>query len=156
MGMKLAGATALMMLMLCAGFWVYYKDTQERISILTENNAQLEVGIRSSEAAISSLQADYQRVNGELDRVNTEFSAIREQNRVLGDKLAEHDLAVLGSSKPGLVERLVNRGSANAGRCFELLSGADLTDREKEATSGEAFNKECPWLWPGPVNAPAN
>ena len=147
MGMKLAGVMAMMMLMLCGVFYWYYNDTQERIAILNENNAKLETAVAISEEAVSTLQADFAKANAELSRVNQEFAAIRAQNNVLADKLAKHDLAVLGAGKPGLVERLVNRGTINAGRCFELLAGAELTDKEKEATSGEEFNKECPWLW---------
>ena len=154
--MKIAAATTLMMLMLCGAFWVYYQDTQERIAILNENNAKLETAVAISEEAVSTLQANFARANQELSRVNQEFAQIRAQNNVLSDKLAKHDLAVLGAAKPGLVEKLVNRGTINAGRCFEILGGAELTDKEKEATSGEAFNKECPWLWPGPVNTPSN
>lgn len=149
MGMKLAAASALMMLVLCGAFWVYYNDTQERIAILNENNAKLETAVAISEETISTLQADFARANEEINRINTEFAAIRAQNNVLADKLAKHDLAVLGSGKPSLVERLVNRGTVNAGRCFEILSGSQLTDKEKEATNGEEFNRECPWLWPG-------
>ena len=150
--MKIAAATTLMMLMLCGAFWVYYQDTQERIAILNENNAKLETAVAINEETIGALQADFAKANQELNRVNTEFAAIRAQNNVLADKLAKHDLAVLGAGKPGLVEKLINRGTVNAGRCFELLAGAELTDKEKEATSGEAFNKECPWLWSGPNN----
>ena len=149
MGMKLAGAMALMMLVLCGAFWWYYNDSQERMAILNANNAKLETAVAISEEAVSTLQADFRKANEELNRVNTEFAAIREQNRVLSDKLARHDLAVLGAGKPGLVERLVDRGSANAGRCFEILSGAPLTNNEMEATDGKSFNPECPWLWPG-------
>ena len=147
--MKLAGAMALMMLVLCGAFWWYYNDSQERMAILNENNAKLETAVAISEEAVSTLQADFRRANEELNRVNTEFAAIREQNRVLSDKLARHDLAVLGAGKPGLVERLIDRGSSNAGRCFEILSGAPLTNNEMEATDGKSFNPECPWLWPG-------
>ena len=152
MGMKLAAVMGIMMLALCGAGWMYYKDTQERMAILHENNAKLETAVATSEAAVASLQADFKRASEELNRVNTEFAAIRRQNNVLSDKLAKHDLAILGSSKPGLVEKLVNRGTINAGRCFELLAGAELTDKEKEAKDGNAFNKECPWLWPGPAD----
>ena len=154
--MKLAGAMAVMMLVLCGAFYWYYNDTQERIAILNENNAKLETAVAISENTISTLQEDYAKANREISRINTEFQAIRAQNNVLADKLAKHDLAVLGSGKPGLVERLVNRGTVNAGRCFELLSGAQLTDKEKEATNGDEFNKECPWLWPGTSSVPSN
>lgn len=150
MGMKLAGIMFLAMLAMAGlGYW-YYNDSQARMAILQENNAKLNTAVQISEQAVASLQADIQRANEQLKVVNQEFAAIRAQNNVLADKLAKHDLAVLGSGKPGLVEKLVNRGTANAGRCFELLSGAPLTDKEKEAKDGKSFNNECPWLWPGP------
>lgn len=130
------------------GYW-YYNDTQARMAILQENNAKLNTAVQISEQAVASLQQDIQKANEQLKAVNQEFAAIRAQNNVLSDKLAKHDLATLGAGKPGLVERLVNRGTKNAGRCFELLSGAPLTDEEKNAKDGKSFNNECPWLWPG-------
>ena len=149
MGMKLAGLMFLAMLAMAGlGYW-YYNDSQARMAILQENNAKLNTAVQISEQAVASLQADIQLANQQLRQVNQEFAAIRAQNNVLADKLAKHDLAVLGAGKPGLVERLVNRGTVNAGRCFELLSGAPLTDKEKEAKDGKSFNNECPWLWPG-------
>lgn len=156
MGTKIALASAAMMLILCGIFYKYYEDTQARIAILNQNNAKLETAVAISEEAVSTLQADFAKANAELSRVNVEFAAIRAQNNVLADKLAKHDLAVLGAGKPALVEKLVNRGTINAGRCFELLAGAELTDKEKGATSGTAFNKECPWLWPGLISTPGN
>jgi hypothetical protein len=150
MGFKLAGIMFLAMLAMAGlGYW-YYNDSQARMAILQENNAKLNTAVQISEQAVASLQADILRANEQLKQVNQEFAAIRAQNNVLADKLAKHDLAVLGSGKPGLVEKLVNRGTVNAGRCFELLSGATLTDKEKEAKDGKSFNNECPWLWPGP------
>jgi hypothetical protein len=156
MGFKLAGAMAVMMLMLCGAFYWYYNDSQQRMAILNENNAKLNVAVQTNEATIGALQRDYAAANQQLTKVNEEFAAARAQNRVLADKLAKHDLGVLGSSKPGLVERVINNASTKAGRCFELLSGAALTQAEKEAKDGKAFNSECPWLWPGPSSTPAN
>ena len=78
---------------------------------------------------------------------NTFFSGDIQKQSAASAKLADFDLGLLAASKPESIERAVNRGSANASRCFELLSGAKLTDSEKEATNGEQFNKECPWLY---------
>lgn len=130
-----------------AAFYYYYRDSQATIAILNQNNAKLEVAVQTNEAAIQSLQENYAKANQELGRVNDEFRMIRAQNEVLADKLAQHDLGVLGSSKPGLVTRVINNASEKAMRCFELLSGAELSSQEKEATSGQAFNSECPWLY---------
>ena len=153
MGIKLAGVMMILMLALSGvGYW-YYTDTQARIATLQENNAKLETAVQTSEQAVDSLRANYAKVTEELNKVNKSFADIRAQNQVLSKKLAEHDLAVLGSNKPGLVERLINKGSANAGRCFELLSGAKLTESERNAKNGVSFNKECPWLWPDILNS---
>jgi len=154
MGLKIAGAMFLVMLVMTGGFYWYYNDTQNRMKILTENNAKLDIAVKTSEAAVASLQQDYARANQELTRLNTEFASIRAQNQVLADKLASHDLGVLGANKPALVERVINNASAKAGRCFEILSGAALTQTEKEAKDGKTFNSECPWLWPGSKSTP--
>ena len=147
MGMKLAGVMALISFVMAGAFYWYYNDTQERMAILNENNAKLEVAVQTSEAAVEALQVDYQRASEELNKVNSEFASIRRQNQVLGDKLGRHDLGNLAENKPGLVERVINGASDKAGRCFELLSGAELTDKEMEAENGKQFNSECPWLF---------
>ena len=147
MGMKLAGVMALISFVIAGAFYWYYNDTQERMAILNENNAKLEVAVQTSEAAVEQLQVDFQRASEELNKVNKEFSDIRRQNQTLSDKLGRHDLGNLAENKPGLVERVINGASTKAGRCFELLSGAELTDKEKEAKDGKSFNSECPWLF---------
>lgn len=149
MGFKLAFIMFLAMCGMGAIGKLYYNDTQARIAILTENNVKLETAVQTQEEAIQGLQRDYARANEELQKVNADFAKTRTQNNVLSNKLAKHDLAVLGNRKPGLVEKVVNTASAKAGRCFELLSGAELTETEKNATSAKAFNSECYWLWPG-------
>ena len=128
------------------GYW-YYTDTQKTIAVLTENNAKLEMAVATNEETIKTMAADFAAANAELKRVNDEFAAIRQQNNRLASKLADFDLALLAASKPASIERAVNRGTANASRCFELLSGAELTEEEKNAENGESFNRECPWLY---------
>ena len=141
----------LMLAMGGLGYW-YYNDTQEKLAVLHENNAKLETAVAISEDTISTLQADFKKANEELQRVNEKFADIRAQNSVLSKKLAKHDLAVLGAGKPELVKRIINNATKKAGRCFEILSGVKLTEKERGAKNGKAFNSECPWLWPGLAN----
>jgi len=131
------------------GYW-YYTDTQKRMAILIENNAQLEIAVATNEQAIASLQADYAAAQAENQRINAAYAEIRRQNSRLADRLSDIDLGLLAAERPDSIERAVNRGTVNAGRCFEILSGSPLTEEEQNATDGETFNKECPWLWPGP------
>ena len=131
-------------------YW-YYTDTQKRMSIMQENKAKLETAIALSEEAVTSLQEEYAAVQAESERINQAYANIRRQNDRLVEKLADVDIGLLAAEKPELMEVLVNRGTLNAGRCFEILSGAILTEKERSATNGEDFNKECPWLWVDPV-----
>ena len=149
MGMKLAAIMGVLLLSLLAAFSWYYKDSQSRIQTLNENNAKLDMAVKTNEETISTLQKDYAAVAAENKRINDEYAAIRRQNSILASKLADIDLSLLASQKPDSIERAVNRGTVNAGRCFEILSGSPLTEDEKNAKDGVTFNTECPWLWPG-------
>ena len=118
MGFKLAGILVIVMGVMVAGGYWYYNATQERIAILTENNAKLQTAVATNEETITSLQADYAKIQETNSELNDKFASIRKQNSVLSDKLSKHDLGVLGANKPGLVERVINGASAKAGRCF--------------------------------------
>lgn len=128
----------------------YYQNTQETIRILNENNTKLELAVKTSEEAIASLQANYAAMAEENARINNAYAEIRRQNNRLSSKLADMDLGLLAVEKTESIERAINRGTANAVRCFELLSGSELTEDEKNAKDGKSFNKECPWLWTPP------
>ena len=150
MGMKL---TMIMMALLVAmglAFSWYYNDTQQRIKILIENVTKAETAVNLSEQALTSMKENYKKASEQLNIVNNKFALIRVQNSVLASKLAKmDDLGLLAVEKTEKIENAVNRGTNNAGRCFELLSGAPLNDKEKEAKDATTFNKECPWLWSG-------
>lgn len=147
LGIKSMVVMAAVVSTMAGGFYIYYNDTQNKLAILQENNIKLESAVKTSEETISSLQTSYASANAEINRINSEFQAIREQNRELSNKLARHDLGVLGSEKPALVERIINSASEKVGRCFELLSGSPLNEAEKAAKNGKEFNSECPWLY---------
>ena len=54
------------------------------------------------------------------------------------------DIGKLAIQKPKPIERIINKGSANATRCIEIASGAELTENEKNATKKSEINPECP------------
>ena len=105
----------------------YYKDTQARIAILTENSAKLEQAANTQKETIDTLVADakkYQALNKEL---NIKLDAAHDYKNTLIDKLRKHNLAKLSLKKPGLVEKKINRGTKKLFESFEKLSGADPT-----------------------------
>jgi chromosome segregation ATPase len=144
-----------MILMVVAGSGaLYVKNTRATIMELTSYNATLTAQVdqmdqinKRNVETINNLQADYKRSQENMAALQENFANIRRQNNDLRDRLGKHELDVLAAAKPVLVERIVNNASAKAMRCFELESGALLTDAEKEATNAKAFNSECPWVY---------
>ena len=127
-----------------AGFYWYYQDSQKRIMALMENQAKLEVAVATQEATIKQQQEDMRKQAETLKVVNEEFAKAQAEKDRLAEKLSRHEIGKLAEKKPGLIEEKINRGTDNAGRCFEILSGAPLTDAEKNATKKSEINGECP------------
>ena len=138
-----------MLLAGAGGDYTYVTNLQKTAEIHRLNAEKLEIAVAQNEEALRVQKENYEALQKNLQEVNQEFAASRAQNSVLTKKLAEHDLNALAAERPDSITRLINRGTVNAGRCFEILSGAELNDKEKEAKSAQSFNKECPWLWPG-------
>lgn len=147
-------AVVMFMSMLGGGAYYYYTTTQNTIAQLTENNATLKSNQEKLEGAVATANETiaYQKENFESMRVDyqeaqKQLSDIRQQNNRLRERLSEHDISALAEAKPELVERIINNASEKAMRCFELLSGAPLTDDERNAENGKDFNNECPWIY---------
>jgi uncharacterized protein HemX len=104
------------------GGWYYYKDTQARIAILTENSAKLEQATNTQKQTIDTLVEDaekYRELNKEL---NTKLEAANEYKNKLIGKLRKHDLAKLSMQKPGLVEKKINNGTKKLFESLEKLT----------------------------------
>ena len=104
------------------GGWYYYKDTQARIQILTENSAKLEVATQQQEMTISTLVDDaekYRELNKDL---NIKLEAANDYKNELIGKLRKHDLSRLSQQKPGLVEKKINNGTKKLFESFESIT----------------------------------
>ncbi len=151
--MKITVILILMLMPLAGGAAWYINDLRTQLAISQANEAKLNQALETQEAAITSMRRDFQLQTEQLNAVNNEFAAIRQQNQNLIGKLERHDLGLLAEQRASLVERTINRATAKANRCFEILSGAELTENERNAENGNQFNSECPWLWqPTPAN----
>ena len=87
------------------GGYLYYKDTQQRIATLTENNAKLETAIQISEESIATLQNDIEK-NAELNReLQSQLQVAEQYGDQLRNTLRKHNLTHLANKKPGLIEK---------------------------------------------------
>ena len=100
------------------GGYYYYKDTQNRIAVLTENSAKLEQATNTQKQTIDTLVEDAAKFRVLNKELNTKLEAANEYKNTLIDKLRKHDLAKLSLQKPGMVEKRINNGTK---RLFESL-----------------------------------
>ena len=104
------------------GGWYYYKDTQARIQVLTENSVKLETATKLQKSTIDTLVADakkYAELNRKLD---IELRKAHDYKNNLIAKLRKHDLVRLSQQKPGLVEKKINVGTKKLFKSFESIT----------------------------------
>lgn len=129
-----------------AGAKMYYTWSQEEIHTLQANLIKMELAVKRNEAVIRSLQSGIREAAKTHNTVSRKFAQTRRETTRLKNLLSKHDLGFLASKKPGLIQTRVNKGTANANRCFEIASGAPLMDSERNATKRSEINTSCPEL----------
>jgi len=139
------------------GFGGYYLiNLKADLAVSEMNNQKLQEGIQKQQELLEQQQKDI----AQIQETNKELASQNEKQRKdvdsLSKKFSKRDIGERAVENPDLVEKLVNRGTENVLRCFELASGAPLNDKEKAAKSPVEANRECPSLVDRNYSAPAN
>ncbi len=106
------------------GAYYYYKDSQERIRILTENAAKLETAKKLQDDTINAMIEDREKFESLNKELQASLDKANTYKDVLINKLRKHNLAKLSLQKPGLVEKKINDGTKKLFRSLEKISGA--------------------------------
>ena len=110
------------------GGYYYYKDTQDRIKLLTENTVKLEQAKAEQDSTIKTLVEDadkYKKLNKDLG--NKLQNAETYKNKLIG-KLRKHNLSRLSQQKPKLVEQKINRGTKKLFDSFKRITTVPATE----------------------------
>ena len=107
------------------GGYYYYKDTQARIQVLTENNSKLELAAKTQTQTIDTLVKDAQKYASLNNELQLRLDSANDYKNELISKLRKHDLARLSLQKPGLVEEKINNGTKRLFEKFENITSAD-------------------------------
>ena len=106
------------------GAYYYYKDSQQRIQILTENTAKLETAKKMQDITINTMIEDRKRFSVLTKKLQIKLDRANSYKNVLIGKLRKHNLAKLSLKKPLLVEKKINAGTKKLFRSLESISGA--------------------------------
>jgi len=146
-------AMVLIMLAGAGGGFVYVKTLKSDLAISEANNAKLQESVADQKAVIEQQQKDFTAIlaaNKALEETNQklqkEFAALDERFNKINGKGEVRDLGKLADEKSKLVERVINNATVKAMRCVEIAMGAELTEKERNATKKSEINAECPSL----------
>ena len=101
------------------GGYYYYKDTQARIQILTENSAKLEAAKMAQDNTIKTLKDDASKYRKLGKDLSLQLQKAHDYKNKLIGKLRKHNLTRLSQQKPNLVEKKINRGTKRLFESFE-------------------------------------
>jgi len=153
MGLKLAGVMMILMLAMGGVVYWYYNDTQEKMAILHQNNAKLEQATKLQNETIKQLEGDVELAASiasglqanvlELKKnIDAERNKFNKQSKLLGSR----DIGKMAVSKARPIEKIINRGTIDKMRCFEIISGSKLTEKEINAQKPSQLNRSCPGI----------
>jgi len=133
------------------GAYVYVKTLKADLATSEANNMKLEQSISDQRAVIEQVQADFkkqQEISKKLQETNLtlakELADTEEKFNKVNASGKKRDVGALALKKAKIMEKVINKGTANANRCFEIATGSPLTEKEKNATKKSQINPECP------------
>jgi predicted nuclease with TOPRIM domain len=132
-------------LLIAGGLW-YVTNLKAALAISEQNNQKLEDGIKQQQQLLENMQKDIAQIQETNKQLQAENARQKADVENLANKFQKNDLGVLATTKPVLVEKLVNRGTVNVLRCLEIASGSPLNEKEKNAKTPQEANRECPGL----------
>ena len=105
MWLKIVGILLILLAAETAVFKWYYENTQDKIGVLRENAAKLEVAVQISEDSVAMLQNDATK-HAELNStLQLELQSAERYGDELRNTLQRHNLTALALRKPGLIQK---------------------------------------------------
>ena len=139
MGFKLSIALGIALVMLSGGFKLYYdKSEAEKMAMATQlqtamdNQLRLENAVQTQNEQIEKAVENKKTSDARIELLMIANNQATEKIDELREKFARHDLNMLSLRKPGLIEKVVNRGTAAVFKELEDLTNPDQFDAETE------------------------
>ena len=128
------------------GAGVYVMKLQRDNAILKENAIKLESAVAEQQELITQQKEDFKEILAANQKMNELVGVLKKDLEDLDKRFNKknRDVGKLAIAKTESIERITNGASALATRCIEIASGAELTEKEKNATKKSEINSECP------------
>tara|TARA_A100001035_G_C27525108_1_gene382698 strand:+ start:57 stop:527 length:471 start_codon:yes stop_codon:yes gene_type:complete len=129
-----------------AGAGAYVFKLRADNATLKANQIKLESAVSEQKELIENQKKDFKQILDANNKMNELVNVLKKDLENLDKRFNKknRDVGKLAIQRTESIERITNKGSANATRCIEIASGSPLTDEEKNATKKSEINPECP------------
>ena len=135
MGFKLSAGLGLALVILAGSFKMYYDKTQAEIEAFhlqlersIQNQKTLESTIKQQNENLKQTIDNQQRMVDQIERLSDENQQAQIEVENIRKKFARHNLNVLSLKKPGLIQKLVNKGTKEVLNDFRLITDSEQFD----------------------------
>jgi len=94
------------------GGYFYYTDTQNKLAVLQQNNANLKVAAEANQETINRMQADALAAQEQMQKLSERAKEAEKYQDELIGKLRRHNLTALALQKPGMIETRINNATS--------------------------------------------
>ena len=131
-----------------AGAAIYVNKLRSDNAILKANQVELERSIGEQTKLLEQQKKDFDAIMESNKKLNVLINTFKKDLDELDKRFnkKKRDVGKLAIERSKSVERVINKGSAEATRCVELASGAEHTEEELKATLKSEINTMCPSL----------
>tara|TARA_R110002020_G_scaffold440077_1_gene650681 strand:- start:468 stop:908 length:441 start_codon:yes stop_codon:yes gene_type:complete len=142
MGLKISAVLGLLLIASLGAFKLYYDKSEaekEAMAVALQqamnNQLLLENTIKDQNQQMEEQLAREQKSQARISQLSTANSEAMEEVTELRGKFARHDLNMLSMTKPGLLEKMVNRGTVRVFEELETLTQPDQFDEDTDDDS---------------------
>ena len=95
------------------GAYFVYNDTMQRMAVLRDNNAKLEVAVKAKDSTIKALKENMEKQIKLTKDLNNKLLAAEENNKKISKILAETDIIKNSIADPKASEKRINEEVVN-------------------------------------------
>ena len=133
MGFKIAAVSTGLLLIVTTGLWFFVQMQAKEIATLKANAIILEDKIEEQNASIDNYLTKQKETTEQINQLNAQNQeAMREVNQ-LRNTFQRHSLNNLAMAKPGLIENIINKGTAKVKTEFLELTDPNMFESTDEA-----------------------
>ena len=95
------------------GAYYIYNDTMQRMAVLRDNNAKLEVAVKAKDSTIKSLKENMEKQIKLTKDLNNKLTIAEENNKKISNLLAKTDIVKNSIADPAASEKRINEEVIN-------------------------------------------